>query len=135
MSLLASLFSETRITETETEHLTDRRFVDLEPVAGELNYLVCLSRTLADELIVENRSWLGRTMEVLASGLLFETDCPLHTGDKLRLEMAVESRLIEGSGEVLHVQVRPDGLYSVLFEFSDLGTEGRNLLQALAASR
>lgn len=134
MSYLAALFAEPSTSKT-TEHFTDRRFVDLEPVPGEPSYLLCVSRTLADELIVENRSWLGRSLEVLAQGLLFETDCPLHAGDHLRLEMAVDTRLVEGSGEVLHVQVRPDGLWTVLFEFHDLSDESRNLLGALTADR
>jgi len=134
MSYLATLFAEPATPE-KTEHLTDRRFIDLEPKGAEQSYLLCLSRTLADELIVENRSWLGRSIEILAQGLLFETDCPLHTGDRLRLEMAVDTRLVEGAGEVLHVQVRPDGLWTVLFEFRDLATESRDLLQALSAQR
>ena len=134
MSYLATLFAEPS-TSPQTDHLTDRRFVDVEPKPGEPSYLLCLSRTLADELIVENRSWLGRSLEVLAQGLLFETDCPLHTGDHLRLEMAVDTRLVEGSGEVLHVQVRPDGLWTVLFEFRDLSEESTDLLSALTAGR
>jgi PilZ domain len=134
MSYLAALFAEPTPPQ-ETEHLTDRRFIDLEPTPGELHYLLCLSRTLADELIVENRSWLGRTLEVLAQGLLFETDCPVHTGDRLRVEVAIDTRLIEGSGEVLHVQIRPDGLWTVLFEFHQLSDEGRRLLDALSAGR
>ncbi len=131
MSYLASLFPDRTPKTPETEPLDDRRMVDLEPAGTGTHYLICLARTLAEELIVENRSWLGRTIEVLSQGLLFETDCPLHTGDKLRLEMAVESRLIEGSGEVLHVQLRADGLCSVLFEFTDLDHEGREILRAL----
>lgn len=134
MSYLATLFTESTTPES-TEHLTDRRFVDLEPTPGEPSYLLCLSRTLADELIVENRSWLGRSLEVLAQGLLFETDCPLHAGDHLRIEMAIDTRLVEGSGEVLHVQVKPDGLWTVLFEFRDLADESRDLLVALTAAR
>ncbi len=135
MSYLASLFAEPNHESTETDHLTDRRFKDLEPTSDGQHYLLCLSRTLADELIVENRSWLGRTIEVLGQGLLFETDCPLSTGDKLRLEMAIETRLVEGAGEVLHVQLRPDGLYSVLFEFGEISDENRALVNAVAASR
>jgi len=135
MSYLASLFAEPVTPEPTTEHLTDRRFVDIQAVPGEPSYLLCLSRTLADELIVENRSWLGRTIEVLGQGLLFETDCPLHTGDQVRLEMAVDTRLVEGSGEVLHVQMRPDGLWTVLFEYQELSDESRSLLMALAAGR
>lgn len=134
MSYLATLFSEP-ITPSNTDHLNDRRFVDPEPAAGEPSYLLCLSRTLADQLIVENRSWLGRSLEVLPQGLLFETDCPLHTGDNLRIEMAVDTRLVEGSGEVLHVQVKPDGLWTVLFEFHDLSDQSRDLLVALTAAR
>jgi PilZ domain len=134
MSYLASLFAEPS-TPQSNEHLTDRRFVDLEPKEGETSYLVCLSRTIADALIVENRSWLGRTIEVLAQGLLLETDCPLHTGDMIRLEMAVDTRVLEGAGEVLHVQIRADGLSTVLFEFHELTDESRNLLDAVAAAR
>ena len=134
MSYLASLFAEP-ITHPVPEHLADRRFSDLDPLPGEPSYLISLSRTVADELIVENRSWLGRTMEVLAQGLLFETDCPLSAGDRLRLEMAVDTRLVEGSGEVLHTQMRPDGQQVVLFEFQEISDEGRNLLSALAAER
>ena len=134
MSYLAALFAEPSATQS-TEHFTDRRFTNLEPKPGEPSYLLCLSRTLADELIVENRSWLGRSLEVLAQGLLFETDCPLHAGDHLRLEMAVDTRLVEGAGEVLHVQIRPDGLWTVLFEFHDLAEPSRDLLAALTAQR
>ncbi|MCZ6727880.1 MAG: hypothetical protein O7A98_11085 [Acidobacteria bacterium] len=134
MSYLASLFSEPVVSQP-TEHLTDRRFVDLEPVPGEPSYLLCLSRTIADELIVENRCWLGRTIEVLGHGLLFETDCPLTTGDRIRLDIAVDSRLVEGAGEVLHVQVRPDGMWTVLFEYHELADESRTLLEALTTSR
>ena len=134
MSYLASLFAEPGTPKTP-DHLTDRRFAEVERTSDEPSYLLCLSRTLADELIVENRSWLGRSIEVLSQGLLFETDCPLHAGDHLRLEMAVDTRLVEGSGEVLHVQVRPDGLWTVLFEFSDLADESRALLVALTAVR
>jgi hypothetical protein len=134
MSYLASLFAEPSTPEAH-DHLTDRRFVDLDPKEGEASYLVCLSRTNADALIVENRSWLGRTIEVLSQGLLFETDCPLHTGDRIRLEMAIDTRILEGAGEVLHVQIRADGLSTVLFEFHELSDVHRGLLAALAASR
>ena len=134
MSYLASLFAAPAAPEN-TEHLTDRRFVDVESTSGDPSYLLCLSRILADELIVENRSWLGRSIEVLGQGLLFETDCPLSTGDNIRLEMAVDTRLVEGAGEVLHVQMRPDGLWTVLFEFHDLADESRSLLAALTAAR
>lgn len=134
MSYLASLFAEPSAPRSN-QHSTDRRFVDLEPAPGDTSYLVCLSRTIAGALIVENRTWLGRTIEVLAQGLLFETDCPLHTGDQIRLEMAVDSRVIEGAGEVLHVQIRADGLSAVLFEFHEVSDEGRSLLDALAATR
>ena len=138
MSYLASLFAEpvdNQPTDHLTDHLTDRRFVDLNPAPGEPSYLLCLSRTLADELIVENRAWLGRSLEVLAQGILFETDCPLHTGDKIRLEMAVDTRLVEGAGEILHVQPRPDGLATALFEFTEMSDAGRDLLAALSAER
>jgi len=134
MSYLAALFAEPTPPQ-ETDQLTDRRFIELEPTPGEPNYLLCLSRTLAEELIVENRSWLGRTLEVLAQGLLFETDCPVHTGDHLRIEVAVDTRLIEGAGEVLHAQIRPDGMWTVLFEFHQVSDESRQLLEALSADR
>jgi hypothetical protein len=138
MSYLASLFAEPvdpQPTDHLTDHLTDRRFVDLNPAPGEPSYLLCLSRTLADELIVENRAWLGRSLEVLAEGILFETDCPLHTGDQIRLELAVDTRLIEGTGEILHVQPRPDGLATALFEFREMSDAGRELLASLSAER
>ena len=134
MSYLATLFTEPDASK-ESEHLTDRRLIDAEPTPDQPSYLLCLSRTLADQLIVENRSWLGRSLEVLARGLLFETDCPLHTGDQVRLEMAVDTRLVEGSGEVMHVQVKPDGLWTVLFEFHELSDESSDLLAALSAGR
>jgi hypothetical protein len=134
MSYLATLFAEPVVSEP-TDHLTDRRFIDLEPVPGEPSYLLCLSRTIADDLIVENRSWLGRSIEVLGQGLLFETDCPLNTGDHIRIEMAIDTRLVEGSGEVLHVQIRPDGRWTILFEYHQISDEGGSLLAALTASR
>ncbi len=134
MSFLSALFAEP-IVEDPTTHLTDGSFVELEPVAGEPSYLLCLSRTVAEGLIVENRSWLGRTIEVLGHGLLFETDCPLSTEDRIRIELAVENRLVEGTGEVLHVQLRPDGMWTVLFEYHDLSDEGRSVLAELTASR
>ncbi|MDH3402722.1 MAG: hypothetical protein OES32_12195 [Acidobacteriota bacterium] len=134
MSNLASLFAEPVPPDGQPQ-LAEPRFVDLDPAPGEPSYLVCLSRTLADELIVENRSWLGRTLEVLAQGVLFETDCPLHAGDRIRLEMAIDTRLVEGSGEVLHVQLRSDGIRTALFEFLELPDASRGLLAALAAGR
>lgn len=134
MSYLATLFADPLSTQP-VEHLTGHRFLAVKPTPGEPSYLICLSRTLADELIVENRSWLGRSLELLEHGLLFETDCPVHTGDKLRLEMAIDTRMIEGAGEVLHVQLRPDGLWTVLFEFGDLAEESVAVLAAVAATR
>ena len=61
---------------------------------------------------------LGRTLALSAGGATVETSEPLEIGTEMDLELAVDAKIVEAHGTVVHVDPDSEGRYSVGVRFS-----------------
>lgn len=71
---------------------------------------------------------MGRTLDVSAGGLAFETPRSLRRGDPLYLRIAVGNRIVDATATVVHVHSVDDTLFAAGARFDHLPEEGRVVL-------
>lgn len=90
------------------------------PRIRALYHVVINADGVRDEISVT----VGRTMDVSETGVRLETPGHLCIDDKVRLEIAVEERLVNASGRVVHAARRGD-LIEAGIEFTVIPDEDR----------
>jgi c-di-GMP-binding flagellar brake protein YcgR len=81
-----------------------------------------------DKLRGESSISIGRTLDVSASGIRVEVQGRVCIEDQLQLEIAVEDRIIQARGRVVHATRKGEDLVETGIEFTSIEDADRDVL-------
>jgi hypothetical protein len=77
---------------------------------------------------------IGRTLDVSEGGVKVETHLKLANGTELKMDIAIEDRIITAKGEVVHTEELKNGLFGTGIRFSAISDEDRESLRLSKAT-
>jgi hypothetical protein len=77
---------------------------------------------------------IGRTLDVSEGGVKVETHRKLANGTELKMDIAIEDRIITAKGEVVHAEELKNGLFGTGIRFTVISDEDRGSLRLRKAT-
>ena len=72
---------------------------------------------------------IGRTLDVSDGGVKVETHRKLATGTELEMDIAIEDKIVNAKGEVVHTEELENGLFGTGIRFTSISEEDRKVLR------
>ena len=72
---------------------------------------------------------IGRTLDVSDGGVKVETHRKLATGTELEMDIAIEDKIVNAKGEVVHTEELKNGLFGTGIRFTYISEEDRKILR------